>query len=49
MHTAGRWFIGLALAGAFNPFKFIVYTGKAGLDVPQMAPTAVSAEPGKSQ
>ena len=40
MHTAGRWFIGLALAGAFNPFKFIVYSDWAGAELPPLASSA---------
>jgi hypothetical protein len=30
----------------FNPFKFIVYSGKGGLDLPQMAPVIATAESG---
>jgi len=31
----------------FSPFKFIVYSGKGGLDVPQMAPAAEAREKSK--
>jgi hypothetical protein len=31
----------------FNPFKFIVYSGKGGLDLPQMAPVIAPPESGK--
>lgn len=33
----------------FNPFKFIVYSGKGGLDVPQLAPVTAPAENGKAK
>jgi glyoxylase-like metal-dependent hydrolase (beta-lactamase superfamily II) len=33
----------------FNPFKFIVYSGKGGLDLPQMAPVAAAATIGNSK
>lgn len=33
----------------FNPFKFIVYSGKGGLDVPQLAPVTAAATIGKSK
>ena len=31
----------------FNPFKFIIYSGKGGLDVPQLAPVTAAAAIGK--
>jgi len=33
----------------FNPFKFIVYSGKGGLDLPQMAPVTTAATIGNSK
>ena len=33
----------------FNPFKFIVYSGKGGLDLPQLAPVAAAATIGNSK
>ena len=33
----------------FNPFKFIIYSGKGGLDVPQLAPVTAAVAIGKSK
>ncbi len=33
----------------FNPFKFIVYSGKGGLDLPQMAPITATPAIGRSK
>jgi len=33
----------------FSPFKFIIYSGKGGLDVPQLAPATATATIGTSQ
>lgn len=33
----------------FNPFKFIIYSGKGGLDVPQLAPVTAASAIGKSK
>jgi glyoxylase-like metal-dependent hydrolase (beta-lactamase superfamily II) len=33
----------------FNPFKFIIYSGKGGLDLPQLAPVTATVEIGKSK
>ncbi len=33
----------------FNPFKFIIYSGKGGLDVPQLTPVAPAAAIGNSK
>jgi hypothetical protein len=33
----------------FNPFKFIVYSGKGGLDLPQLAPVRATATTGNAK
>jgi hypothetical protein len=33
----------------FNPFKFIIYSGKGGLDLPQLAPVTAATATGKSK
>jgi glyoxylase-like metal-dependent hydrolase (beta-lactamase superfamily II) len=33
----------------FNPFKLIVYSGKAGMDIPQIAPAAAAAESARTK
>lgn len=33
----------------FNPFKFTIYSGKGGLDLPQLAPVTAATATGKSK
>jgi hypothetical protein len=33
----------------FNPFKFIIYSGRGGLDLPQLAPVVATPAIGKSK